>query len=262
MEGQRAAEEEDVPLDLAPLCQAGDGLVDHRTEDAGSHVLTRRALVEEGLDVALGEHAAARGDGIGLGRAQRGLIELLHGDAEERGHLVDEGAGAAGTRAVHALLHAAGEEDDLGVLTTELDHGVRLRVAGLDGQERRMDLLHEGDVCRIGKAEAGRARHGRAELDVRELVADVRELPGDGLLYFRKMPLVRGMQDLPVLVTDNGLDGRRSHVDAQSVCFHVVPPIIKKPKNAAVPCLDDVILWGSYLVSAAALAFVTQKMTA
>ena len=33
-----------------------------------------------------------------------------------------------------------------------------------------MHLLHEGDFCRIGKAETGRACHGTAKLYIRKLL--------------------------------------------------------------------------------------------
>ena len=46
--------------------KARNGLVDDRLEDRGGEVGLRRALVDEGLNVRLGEHAAARGDGVDL----------------------------------------------------------------------------------------------------------------------------------------------------------------------------------------------------
>ena len=86
----------DVPLDGAALGQARDGLVHHRLVDAGGDVLGPGALVDEGLHVTLGEHAAAGGDGIRLFRLLGGGVHLVGGHLQQRRHLVDEGAGAAG----------------------------------------------------------------------------------------------------------------------------------------------------------------------
>ena len=62
-EVEGAAQEDDLALQLPALGQAGHGLVHHRLEDGGGHVLFPAALVQDGLDVTLGEHAAAGGDG-------------------------------------------------------------------------------------------------------------------------------------------------------------------------------------------------------
>ena len=70
--------------------KARNGLVDDRLEDRGGEVGLRRALVDEGLDVRLGEHAAARGDGIYL-LVVRGLAVKTRGvGLQKSGHLVDE----------------------------------------------------------------------------------------------------------------------------------------------------------------------------
>ena len=46
--------------------QAGDGLVGNGLEDGGGDILRARALVQQRLDVGLGEDAAAAGDGVDL----------------------------------------------------------------------------------------------------------------------------------------------------------------------------------------------------
>ena len=62
---QRAAEKTYACLrSCAALRQPGDGLVHHGLIDAGGHVLLARALIEQRLNIALGENAAARGDGV------------------------------------------------------------------------------------------------------------------------------------------------------------------------------------------------------
>ena len=70
--------------------KARNGLVDDRLEDRGGKVGLRRTLVDEGLDVRLGEHAAARGDGVDL-LIVRGLAVETRGiGLQEGGHLVDK----------------------------------------------------------------------------------------------------------------------------------------------------------------------------
>ena len=52
---------------------------------------------------------------------ERELVQLLGGDVQQGGHLVDEGTRTAGAGTVHALVHTALEENDLGVLPAQLD---------------------------------------------------------------------------------------------------------------------------------------------
>ena len=145
--------------------KARNGLVDDRLEDRGGEVGLRRALVDEGLNVRLGEHAAARGDGVDL-LIVRGLAVKARGvGLQKGGHLVDERARAAGADAVHALLEPALEVDDLGVLAAELDGDVYLRGGALKRLCHGHDLLYEGDAERLGKVDragAGGAQFERA----------------------------------------------------------------------------------------------------
>ncbi len=76
-EVQGAAQKDDLALQLPALGQTGDGLVHHRLEDGRRHILLPAALVQDGLDVALGEHAAAAGDGVDLFVLQRQLVQLI-----------------------------------------------------------------------------------------------------------------------------------------------------------------------------------------
>ena len=61
---QRTAQEGYVPADGLALRQAGDGLNNHGLKDGRSQILLARTIVDERLNVGLGEHAAARGNGI------------------------------------------------------------------------------------------------------------------------------------------------------------------------------------------------------
>ena len=94
--GQRPAQIQNVALDRPSLRQTRDGLIHHRLIDALGDVGGLGPLIDEGLDVALGKHAAAGGDGVGLFRCLGGFVHLLRAHFQQRGHLVDEGPGAAG----------------------------------------------------------------------------------------------------------------------------------------------------------------------
>ena len=63
---ERAAEEHDLAVDAASLCQPRDGLVDDRLIDRGGDVRLGRALIDQRLDIGLCEDAAARRDRIDL----------------------------------------------------------------------------------------------------------------------------------------------------------------------------------------------------
>ena len=138
---QRAAQEGDVAADGTAARQTRDGLGHDRLEDGGGHILGAGALIEQRLHVGLGKNAAAAGDGIDGGGVGRELVEAAGIGVEQGCHLVDERARAAGAGAVHALLDAVIEVDDLGVLAAQLDGDVGGRDEGLDGALAGDDFL-------------------------------------------------------------------------------------------------------------------------
>ena len=166
---QRPAEEHDLALDLPALGQTRDGLVHHRLVDAGGNVRLARALVQQRLDVALGEHAAAGRDGVEALVGEAGRIHLLHAHVQKHRHLVDERAGAARAAAVHALVQAMVEEDHLRVLAAQLDHHAGVRLVAPHGLAGGVDLLHEGDARGLGHAQTRRAADRCAEGPARQL---------------------------------------------------------------------------------------------
>ena len=163
-ESQGAAQIQDVSLDGPPLGQAGDGLVHHRLVNALGNVGRLGPLVDEGLDVALGKHAAAGGDGVGLFRCLGGFVHLLRAHFQQRGHLVDEGPGAAGAGAVHPDLQAVGQEQDLSVLAAQLNDDIRSRSQTVGRHTGCEHLLHEGSLHTLRHAHAGRAGDGKHRL--------------------------------------------------------------------------------------------------
>ena len=160
---ERATQKQHLAADLPALGQTCDGLVHHRLVDAGGHVLLVGPLVQEGLDVALGKHAAAAGDGVDAGVAQAQLVHLIHCDVQEGGHLIDKGPGATGAGAVHPLLHTAVEEDDLGVLAPQLDHRGGIRLQALHHLAGSEHLLDKGDPHALRKAQPGAAGQGHGK---------------------------------------------------------------------------------------------------
>ena len=134
-----------------PQARPETGLVGHGLEDGGGHVGGSGTLVEQRLDVRLGKDAAAGGDGVDLRGALGQLVQAGGVSVQQRRHLVDERAGAAGAGAVHALLDAIVEVDDLGVLAAELDGAVGLRNEGLHGALGGNDLLDKLQVKPLGQ---------------------------------------------------------------------------------------------------------------
>ena len=107
--------------------KAGDGLVHNCLENRSREVFAGRALVDERLNVRLRKHTAARRNRVNGLVVLRIVVETRGIRLEQRSHLIDERTRAARADAVHALVNAAGEVDDLCVLTAELDCDVGLR---------------------------------------------------------------------------------------------------------------------------------------
>ena len=120
-------------------------------------------LVDEGLDVAFGKHAAAAGDGVGAGRALGGLVHLVGTHLQQGSHLVNERAGAAGTAAVHADLGAVGQEQDFCVLAAQLNDAVGAGGQAVGCHAGGENLLHKGHLTAVGQAHAGRAGDGQID---------------------------------------------------------------------------------------------------
>ena len=212
---QRAAQEGDVAADGATARQTRDGLGYDGLEDGGGHILGTGTLVEQRLHVGLGKYAAATGDGIDGGRVGRELVEAARVGVQQGCHLVDERARTAGAGAVHALLNAVVEVDDLGVLAAQLDGDVGGRDKGLDGAFAGDDLLDKLQVEPLGQQQAARAGNGAGHLGRRQHGRGTLEQVAGAGTDVGVMALVLGVDDLVVVVEHGELNGGGAHVDAQ-----------------------------------------------
>ena len=154
-EVERAAEEGDVAAYRPALREVANGLIDDRLENRQRNIRLFGTVVHERLDIRLGEDAAARGNRVDLLAFGREVVEPLGIGRQERGHVIDERARAAGADAVHALLRRIAEVRDLRILAAELDDGIRLRDELFDRCGTGDDLLYEGQANALSDAHAG-----------------------------------------------------------------------------------------------------------
>ena len=211
---ERAAEEGHVATDGAAAREARDGLRYHRLEDGRGHVLLARTLVQERLHVGLSEDATAARDGVDGGGTFGELVQAGGVGVEQRGHLVDERARTTSAGAVHALLDALVEVDDLGVLAAELNCHVRLGNHGLHGALARDDLLHELKTEPLRKEQAAGACNGAGHLRLGKHRGRLYEEVAGASAHVGVVPLVLGIDDLVVIVQHGEFDGGGTHVDA------------------------------------------------
>ena len=194
------AQKDDLSLQLPALGEAGYRLVHHRLEDGGGYVLFPTALVQDGLDIALGEHAAAACNGVDLLVLQGERVQLVHRHIHQGGHLVDEGARPAGAGAVHPLLQRAAEKDDLGVLAAQLDDGIGVRNVGVHRGGGGVHFLDEVQAGSLGHPQAGGAGDDQLDPLAAELARDGLQgltgpLPGLGVV-----PLIGAEQQLVLFI--------------------------------------------------------------
>ena len=176
VERERSALEHDGRLHGKALCKASERLLGYGVKRRERQILACRPLVEQGLDVGFGVHAAASRDVVDRRALGGQRVELLHGDFEDGGHLVEERARAARAAAVHAHVDGfelAGafvraEEHHLGVLAAQLDGATRLGMQPLHGCGARHHLLDERHAQPFGDAAAARSAHSRLHARVGE----------------------------------------------------------------------------------------------
>ena len=170
-EVQRASEERHVAPDRLAAGKAADRLVHHCLEDRRRKVLLGGTLVDQGLDIRLGEYAAACCDGIERLVILRVLIQAGCIRLEQGRHLVDKRTCTSGTDSVHTLLYiSAFKINDLGILTAQLDGDVCLRRVVLERSGYRDDLLDKWHAQVFGQGQAAAPGDDRRDLDGPQLV--------------------------------------------------------------------------------------------
>ncbi len=207
-----------MPADGLALCKTGDGLNDHSLENRGGQILLARAVVDERLNVGLGEHAAAGSDGI-KGLIIAGIVVEPCCIGLQKGcHLIDEGAGAAGTGAVHALLDVAVFKiNDLGILAAQLDGHIGFRCHGLNGSSFGDDLLYKRNAEIIGKGKTAGAGDDGMNPDVPVLLPDLLQNVVQGLADLGVVAPVIAEQQIPVCVQKGRLYGGGSNINSKGI---------------------------------------------
>ena len=87
----------------------------------------------------------------------RRLVHFICAHLEQGRHLVDKSTRTAGTAAVHPDFGAVGQEQDLRILTAQLNDAVRRRDELFDRHPGGEHLLHEGHAAAVGQTHACRA---------------------------------------------------------------------------------------------------------
>ena len=213
---QRTAQECDVPADRPAAREAADGLRDDRLENGSRDVFLARTLVEQGLHVGLGKHAATARNRID-GRVAFGqLVQTARIGVEQRCHLVDERAGTTSARAVHALFDRLAEVDDLRILAAKLDCDIGLGNERLDSGLAGNDLLHEFHIEPLCQKQAARTSDGERSALVAVLDSGSFEHLCDGRTHVGVMAFVNRPDDLVFCIENRKLDRSRANVDTDA----------------------------------------------
>ena len=89
------------------------------------------------------------------------IVQARRVRLEQGSHLVDKGSRASRAYSIHALVDAAGEVDDLGVLAAQLDGHIGLGRVVLKRGGHGHHLLDEGNLQMMGERQsAGTGDHG------------------------------------------------------------------------------------------------------
>ena len=134
---------------------------------------------------------------------------------EQRGHLIDEGARAAGTGLVHAQIDAASEIKNLRVLAAEFNGDVCL--GGQLGNAARGgdDFLNEREAEGAGQVKGCRAGNGAMDGDAGEMFFKVLENGEEHLARGRAVTLVAGIERIACGIQEHSLDCNRADINAQ-----------------------------------------------
>ena len=222
-EVQRPAQERHMPANRLAARQPGNRLVHNRLKNRRRQILTRRALVNQRLNVALGKHAAARRNGVQLMIVLCQFVQAGRIGFQQRRHLVDKRPRAARAHAVHALFQSAGEIDNLRVLAAQFDGDVGLRRGLLQRFRHRDDFLYEPDAQRFRQRNCARSGHAHLHAARAEFLPRFPHHLRQRLLRMRAVAAIFAPDHFSRFVQQHQLDGGRTDVNARiiiGVCFH------------------------------------------
>ena len=195
-----------------------------RFEQRRHQLVGRGAYFLQAVDVGLGEYAALPCYLVELDAMIFLLGKQIGGNFQLGVNFVDHRAGAAGALVVHGrnFLFAAGffvvfEDDDLGVLPTELDDGINLRMKLLHSQRNSGHFLDELRADLFGDRASPRAGHEHTRV--------VRIDAGIGFHALQKFQRFFGLLGLMTLIVlpkhliagrldDHGFYRRRTDVES------------------------------------------------
>ena len=213
-EGQRSAQEGYLALDDMSACQSADGLIHHSLEDGSSQIRNGGAVVDQGLNVRLGEYAAACSDGIDYFIFFGGFIEPAGVGIQKDRHLVDEGSGTAGTGSVHALLDGGAIECDLGVFSSQLDCHISFRDQFFYCLTAGDDLLLKTDPQELGQRQASGTCDHRGQSDIPLLLVHLVQQFFNLIEDVGHMTFITGINHVILFIEQNKFYCCRSNINS------------------------------------------------
>ena len=151
------------------------------------------------------------------------IVQFIGGHVQQRSHLIDERAGAAGAAAVHAdfqiLAAVVGEEQDFGVLAAQLNDRVHVAQDAFHGLTGGVDLLLEGQAQPFGQTHTGGAGNGKAHVAGADGGGDVPEHGGGLLRDHGIVSFVLFIQERAGVIQGHGLEGGGADIQTDANFF-------------------------------------------
>ena len=217
---QRAAQKRHTAPNGLAAGQAGNGLIHHRLKNRGRQIRVCGPLVNQGLDVRLREHTTAGGNGIDLPVVFCLFVQAPGVNLQQRGHLIDEGAGTAGADTVHPLLQAAGEIDDFRILTAQLNCHIRLRIVVFQGRSHGHHFLHKTDVHRLCQGDGAGTGDLHLQQALPQLLTGIPEKLCQSALGVGLMAAVIPIDQMILFVQNRQLYGGGTDVNSCTIGVH------------------------------------------
>ena len=137
---------------------------------------------------------------------------------QQRGHLVNKGAGASGADAVHALFHVPPFKiNNFCILPAQLNGYVCLGGIVLQGCGYRDHFLYKGDAQVLGERQAARAGNHRGQQEAAQRILGFGQQVGQRFTDICKMPFIVCEQQITLFVQYSDFYSRRANVNAQLV---------------------------------------------